>query len=215
MPPNGVIQQPTGSQASNVQKLIKNHMTQQLAPSGNNIDFTNANSAANNPGADLLKQAEGVASQQLTGAIPEDVQAEVMRISAENSIQSGLGTGQAARNITTRDLGLTSLDIQKQGQTAASDIAKIHTQRQQQNQDFLIGLEGVIHQKASIAIAGFQLISQNQQTAQTLANSLIIANSNKKIKGVQGNIDQLLGKKGKPGFFTTTNSAILEQLGIG
>lgn len=52
---------------------------------------------------------------QLQGQIPQDVQDEIGRDSAFNALQGGYaGTGMA-RNLTSRDLGLSSLDMQKQG----------------------------------------------------------------------------------------------------
>jgi len=202
--------------ASNTERLSKNLITERFTPASakedNRIGYTLSDSAANNPGQDLLAQAESVASQQLTGAIPDDVQAEVMRISAENALQSGLGTGQAARNLTARDLGLTSIDIQKQGQTAASDLVKIRTQQKANNENFLIALQGQATNRDILRLQALELASQNQFQAQTLVNKLIIQNSIGKIKGLQSNINQLIGGgKGKdeqPGYITSTNRRI-------
>lgn len=52
---------------------------------------------------------------QLQGQVPQDVQDEIGRDSAFSALQGGYaGTGMA-RNLTSRDLGLSSLDMQKQG----------------------------------------------------------------------------------------------------
>ncbi len=206
---------------TNAQKLT-NATLKQLMPrswpdpdnAAKTLGFTGPDSSENNPGEDLLRQAEGVASEQLAGSIPEDVQSEVMRISAENSLQSGLGTGQAARNMTARDLGLTSLQIQQAGQQAASDLAKTRIEQKKANDQFFTTLQGLVNERSKVTLAGLELASQNQIQAQTLANNLIINNSIKKIKGVQKNVNQLIGGGKKKGFLFGTNKQIRNFLGV-
>lgn len=58
----------------------------------------------------------------LKGEIPADVAASVRRAASENSIVSGV-RGQAARAMSARDLGLTSMDIRQKGVEAEGAIA--------------------------------------------------------------------------------------------
>lgn len=48
---------------------------------------------------------------QLRGEIPKDVAESVQRTSAAKALYGGFGGSQAGRNLTARDLGLTSLDL--------------------------------------------------------------------------------------------------------
>lgn len=55
-------------------------------------------------------------SDFLRGRIPADVLAQVQRGTAEQSLFGGFGNSGMARNLTARDLGLTSLDLMQRGQ---------------------------------------------------------------------------------------------------
>lgn len=65
------------------------------------------------PGA--FGQARQNVGAQLRGEIPTDVSQQVQRISAETGLNLGIAGGQLGRNLTARDLGLTSLNLQQQG----------------------------------------------------------------------------------------------------
>jgi hypothetical protein len=65
------------------------------------------------PGA--LGQAQGIVSSQLRGELPADVQASVLRSGAGRALAGGTMGSGFSRNLTLRDLGLTSLGIQQQG----------------------------------------------------------------------------------------------------
>lgn len=63
-----------------------------------------------------LAKAQGIVNSQLGGEIPADVAAQVQRRSAAQALLGGYGGGSGiGRNLTARDLGLTSLQIQQQG----------------------------------------------------------------------------------------------------
>jgi hypothetical protein len=63
-----------------------------------------------------LGKAQGIVNSQLAGEIPADVQAQIQRSSAARAISGGYGGGSGlGRNLTLRDLGLTSLQQQQQG----------------------------------------------------------------------------------------------------
>lgn len=56
-----------------------------------------------------------VASGFLSGVLPADVQSAVQRGSAYGALQGGFAGSGMARNLTARDLGLTSLDLMQRG----------------------------------------------------------------------------------------------------
>jgi hypothetical protein len=51
----------------------------------------------------------------LAGQIPEDVQRAIQRAGASRAVASGVSGSQFGRNLTARDLGLTSLQLMNQG----------------------------------------------------------------------------------------------------
>lgn len=72
------------------------------------------------PGYGRIKGQIGENLAALTrGEIPEDVQAMVLRNAAVRANQGGFAGSGMARNLTARDLGLTSLQLTGEGQTAA------------------------------------------------------------------------------------------------
>lgn len=71
------------------------------------------------------KTISNLANQYLQGIIPQDVQDQIQRATAQQAMTGGYGaTSGMGRNLTTRDLGLTSLQLQQTGigmaQTAGS-----------------------------------------------------------------------------------------------
>jgi len=62
----------------------------------------------------LKKQSELISSQ-LRGELPDDVVNSIIRNSAERSVAGGFGGSQVSKNLTARDLGLSSLNISQQG----------------------------------------------------------------------------------------------------
>lgn len=68
------------------------------------------------PGYDnLVSKSSDVIQDHLAGLIPADVQAAIQNNAAARSVGGGYGGSGLAGNLVARDLGLTSLDLQKQG----------------------------------------------------------------------------------------------------
>lgn len=68
------------------------------------------------PGYDqIVQKASQNIENQLSGQISPDVAAQVQRASAARALAGGYGGSGAAGNLTARDLGLTSMQIQQQG----------------------------------------------------------------------------------------------------
>lgn len=60
------------------------------------------------------KTAENIQAN-LAGQIPEDVQRAIQRATASRAVAGGFAGSQFGRNLTARDLGLTSLQLMNQG----------------------------------------------------------------------------------------------------
>lgn len=63
----------------------------------------------------LVSKQRGLINSELSGQIPQDVQDAIFRGSAGRSLASGTAGSQFGRNLTARDLGLTSLDLTNRG----------------------------------------------------------------------------------------------------
>jgi hypothetical protein len=97
--------------------LDQQGLNQPLAPE-NGIDL-------NKTYDDLVKSMSEQGQILTAGKIPDDVQGMVMRAAAEKGLQGGQGAGsQSARNLTARDLGLTSIDLISRG----VEISKVAAQ---------------------------------------------------------------------------------------
>jgi hypothetical protein len=77
---------------------------------------------------DLMKQISSIgslATSYLSGQIPQDVQDQIQRATAQQAMSGGYAGTQMARNLTSRDLGLTSLDLQQKGIAASQTAANM------------------------------------------------------------------------------------------
>jgi hypothetical protein len=75
----------------------------------------------------LLQDAIRRAEEELAmgGRIPADVQQAIFQSSQARAGQAGLAGGQAGRDITARDLGLTSLDLRNQRLGQAAQLGQV------------------------------------------------------------------------------------------
>jgi hypothetical protein len=86
----------------------------------------------------MMAKAGQVTNDMLSGVISKDVESQISRIASEKAIRGGLGmSSQAARNLTARDLGLTSMDIQAKGIESARALADFDAGWQSQRMDYL------------------------------------------------------------------------------
>jgi hypothetical protein len=68
------------------------------------------------PGATKqLGQVSNIAQSYLQGQIPQDVQSQIQRATAQQALQGGYGGTGMARNLTARDFGTTSMQLQQTG----------------------------------------------------------------------------------------------------
>lgn len=68
----------------------------------------------------ILGKQRGIIESQLRGEIPEDVQRQIQRQTAFGALQGGFGGSEMGRNLTARDLGLTSLQLTNQAVDSAT-----------------------------------------------------------------------------------------------
>jgi hypothetical protein len=74
-----------------------------------------------------MAQANALASNYLSGKIPQDVVDSVVRSAAAKGLATGLYGGGIGRNMVAKDLGLTSLQLQTTGANLLQQTANIAT----------------------------------------------------------------------------------------
>lgn len=98
---------------------------QNLAGQENTFNSQQANAAleAAIPGYKNIQGARSANTLALLhGDIPDDVLGQIQRGDTAKAISGGFGNSQAGHNLTARDLGLTSLQLQQQGFNNASGL---------------------------------------------------------------------------------------------
>jgi hypothetical protein len=75
--------------------------------------------------SDLVKKGLETSGQMMSGELPQDVQDQIMRSDAFQSMMGGFSGSSMARNLTARDLGLTSLDLIGKGGSAMQQWSKL------------------------------------------------------------------------------------------
>lgn len=70
--------------------------------------------------SNMVKQSLGTVESWSKGEIPQDVADQIQRNTAEKSLAGGFAGSQAGRNLTARDLGLTSLELTSKGLDASA-----------------------------------------------------------------------------------------------
>ena len=190
---------------------LPNRATYFETRSGAQDAFDRTNAIPQSLGAiPVLDEAQESTLSMIRGEIPDDVVAEIERVTAEKSIQGGF-SGQAARNLTSRDLGLTSLELSQQGIQNAATLGQLETQRQQFESEmtfnvaqfrenirkfeseFALALSQDDQSRAGVELSALQLLTQTELMIQGMTNDLIIANSSAAIEGLQGHLDDMTG----------------------
>jgi hypothetical protein len=160
----------------------------------------------------MINQMQTNTGQLLQGAVPQDVQDQIRRSAAYQSLMggtAGAGTGTTGA-ITARDLGLTSLDLQKTGFSQSSNLlqlARTSLMPQPVNPLSLLPLSDLINATEWQKEATFQA-NEAAYTAKANAAAAGIGAPSNQLAGVGGAIQGLLGN------LTTTNpSTGQSQLG--
>jgi len=156
----------------------------------------------------LITTAKQRISSLLSGELPDEVLKQVETRAAERGFQTGL-TGEAARNLTFRDLGASSMDAITQGITSAGQMEALRLDREKTNQAlkldaarlkeeirqaddrFASAMKGSDFQGASLGLEAIKLQSMNTQFRISEENRLIMSNSQRTIDNLQQNMDTL------------------------
>lgn len=101
-------------------------MSSRLASKTNAFNQEEAQKAFNEftggQGAGMFSKANENIDDYLSGIVPDDVSSAINRSSAAKALGGGFGGSQMHGDLTARDLGLTSLDLQKFGVQALPGI---------------------------------------------------------------------------------------------
>jgi hypothetical protein len=154
------------------------------------------------PENELLTQVEDFSTTLLGGELPQDVIDQIQRETAETSIKGGL-TGQISRNLTARDLGLTTLDLQTKGASLAAGVADIQIKEAQFNKELQIKtaeyneslrqwndkfatlMTESDQNAARIQLAALELESQNRQFIISQETAIMLKNAEFEVPGGQ------------------------------
>ena len=118
----------------------------------------------------MVGQMGANVASELQGNVPIDVQNQIQRFSAQQGITSGIGGGGGlgaagapfqlgVKDITARDLGLTSLSMMQQGQSGLSNLlglAKNYLMPQPVNPLSLLPMNDIIAAKQYTQQAGYE-----------------------------------------------------------
>jgi hypothetical protein len=115
--PNVAGLQAYTSQAQNIPGM---ESTASAADIASNQAYQQAISSIDPSLMNQISSISNIASSYLAGNIPQDVQDQIQRATAQMSMAGGYGpTSGMGRNLTARDLGLTSLNLQQMGTSMA------------------------------------------------------------------------------------------------
>lgn len=170
----------------------------------------------------LLEEAADLALEFASGQIPDDVRQAIEQMSAETTLQGGLGASQAAINVTARDLGTTSMALSRYGlesltalgalqQEEALELARIDSENQRANEAnkikyaelrqvmseaedrFYKDINTYVLNERALELQAIELAQVPQLAVMEISAELIRSNSIDEIPGFQDNINQFQG----------------------
>ncbi len=159
-------------------------------------------------GTDTFAQAQQRVKSLLAGEVPQEVLKQVEIRAAESAQQKGI-TGLASKNLTFRDLGISSLDAINQGIQFAGQQEQLHMEREktnramqldrdrlreetrQANDRFALAMSESDTRQASLAMEAVKLQSANLQFRLSEENRLITFNTQQEIPNLQQNMDSM------------------------
>jgi hypothetical protein len=136
----------------------------------------------------------------LQGQIPQDVQDQISRTTAQQAMAGGFAGTGAAKSLTARDLGLTSLQLQQTGQSQMTSLigtARNYLMPQPVNPSSLLPLSDLIGGAEWSKSATFQA---NQAAYTAFANALAAQYGQPQqsiMGGIGGDISSLVNALGK------------------
>lgn len=141
------------------------------------------------PGFDQLRgNVQNTINQEIAGQLPADVQQQIQSSTAASAVAGGYAGSDLARNLTARDLGLTSLNLTQQGLSSAQSWI------QQMNNLFSPGMLNVSSMFVSPQQqASFDVEERNAQFQQQWMQNQINAMPDPVIGGIHSEIVNLIG----------------------
>lgn len=144
--------------------------------------------------------------QLIHGQVPADVQNQIQRFGAQSTITSGIGGGGGAgaagapfqltnKTISARDLGLTSLSLQQQGQTQESNLLQLahnYLMPQQVNPMSLLPLNDLIGAQEWQDVAQFQANEAAYTAASNFAATQAGQQPSQGLGGIGGDLSGLV-----------------------
>jgi hypothetical protein len=156
------------------------------------------------PGYQNIVNQMGTNTQQLlSGQVPTDVQQQIQRSAAFTSLMSGAGGGAgtgATGAITARDLGLTSLQLQQQGQTQGTNLlnlARTTLSPQPVNPLSLLPLSDLINANEWSKSAYFQANEAAFNARSAAAAAQVGAPATGPLGGISSSLQSLFGQLGQ------------------
>lgn len=128
-----------------------------------------------------IAQQGRLTQQFLRGEIPPDVQAQLANRAAETSLAGGFSGSQVARNLTARDLGLTSLDMISRGQQGLGQqlgYAQALNPYQSNTLDYLMTPQQLLSTQIQQNQFGNNVYNQNQRSLADIRNQQTTAIAN-------------------------------------
>jgi hypothetical protein len=105
----------------------------------------------------MLTVAGKTATNMAAGILDPETTKQISKISAEKALKGGLGIGQAARNLTVRDLGLTQLDVQTKGVELATNLGNLQMDFANKKASFLKDMRQLDLGAAELRMKSLQL----------------------------------------------------------
>lgn len=171
-------------------------------------------------GGQTTKQMLSAAESELSGQIPQDVQQQIQRSTAFQSLMGGTAGSPMAGALTARDLGLTSLDLISQGANLAGQAGNaaqrwaalsgaqlpegmLVTPQQQAALDMQQNLieRNIQQQKYNVAAAPDPALQALNQWVEQVGGSVIASYAG-------GGMGGMGGGKGGAGYATSYNPAL-------
>ncbi len=122
----------------------------------------------------MLTAAGKAATSMASGVLNDDTIKQISRISAEKALRGGLGaTSQAARNMQVRDLGLTTLDLQRQGIEAANNLGALAMDFAAKKAAYLTDMRKLDLSAAELRMKSLQFDREEQRARFSLMSQII------------------------------------------
>jgi hypothetical protein len=142
------------------------------------FDFMNQTKAALAPKPDtplearakeFLDKSFAVNEKWLKGELTDDVTAAVMRASSEAANLLGIGTGQKARMLSARDLGVTSQVMIEKGLAGGTALAEQVDKMKRLDQQYALNVQQVIRDARALDLSQWEVRNKLAIEAEKLA----------------------------------------------